>query len=236
MISHTIQKTIRKNNMSTLTKSLIIVLMVTGSCATVPRVTLQGHTISTLTGPKSTWDLQTLDRQIEYFTTSGRLARQMPGLMECATLRIDDLDFLSWPHLNASTRLQLQRTLGLGYYQRLEQMRRKCLQTRWYQLVSTTRSSSNQYRTGWSVPKPNSPTKYPPEDLPETPFEKPKWKEREWEKVWTRPSIGRIPGTTPMMGRNYNSSSMMSRGNGRGPTTSSTTGGSPKRASGSVQK
>ena len=74
------------------------------------------------------------------------------------------------------------------------------------------------------------------EDLPEIPFKKPKWKEREWEKVWTQPSIGRIPGTTRMMGRSYNSSSMMNRVNGKGPTTSSTTGGSQKRVSGSVQK
>jgi hypothetical protein len=44
----------------------------------------------------------------------------------------------------------------------------------------------------------------------------------------TRPSIGRTPVITPTMGRNSNSSYMMSRGSGKGPTTSSTTGGSRK--------
>ena len=211
-------------------------MIVTGSCATVPRVTLQGHTISTSTGLKSTWDHLILGRQTEYFTTFGRLARQMPGLMECATLRTGGLDLVLWHHPNALTRQQLQKILGLGYYQRLELMQRRCLQTRWFQYPSTIRSFSNQSRTVWNVPRRSSPTKYPQEDLPEIPFEKPKWKEREWKKVWTQPSIGRTQGTIRTMGRNYNSSSMMNRVNGRGPTTSSTTGGSPKRVSGSVQK
>lgn len=210
--------------------------MVTGSCATVPLVTLQDHITYTSTGLRSTWDHQILDRQIEYFTTSGRLARQIPGLMECATLRTGGLDLVLWHHPSASTRLQLHRTLGLGYYQKLEQMRRRCLQTRWYQYPSTTPFSSNQFKTVWSAPKPSSPIRYPQEDLPEIPFEKHKRKMKEWQRGSIQQSTGRIPGTTRMMGRSYNSSSMMNRVNGKGPTTSSTTGGSPKRVSGSVQK
>ena len=42
-------------------------------------------------------------------------------------------------------------------------------------------------------------------------------------------SIGKIPVITPMMERNSSSSSMMNQGNGRGRTTSSTTGGLQKR-------
>jgi len=42
--------------------------------------------------------------------------------------------------------------------------------------------------------------------------------------VWTPPSTGRTPVTTPTMGRSLNSSSTMNPGNGKNPTTSSTTG------------
>jgi len=49
--------------------------MVIGSCATAPRVTLQGHTISTLTGQRLMWEHRTLGRQIEYSITFGKRAR-----------------------------------------------------------------------------------------------------------------------------------------------------------------
>ena len=44
-------------------------------------------------------------------------------------------------------------------------------------------------------------------------------------RVLTPPSTGRIPATTPTMGRSSNSSYMMNRVNGRSRTTFSTTGG-----------
>ena len=233
MILQDIQKKIKKSITSTLIPNLIIVMMVTGSCATVPRVTLQGHTISTSTGPKSTSDLQILDKQIESFIIFGRPARPILGHMECATLRIGGLDLVSWPHLSASTRLQLQKTLGLGSYLRLEQMLKKCLQIRLYQYRPIILSSSNQSRTVWSAPKRSYPIRSLQEDLRETRYDPPDPPKRRYRTDWIRPSIGRTRETTPMMGRSYNSSSMMNRGNGRGPTISSTTGGSQRRASGS---
>ena len=231
MILKAIQKILKINIINILMMSLIIVLMATGSCATVNRVTLQGHTISTLTGQKLMWDHQILDRQIGYFSTFGRLARLTPDPMECATLRIGDLDLALWPHLSASTRLQLQKTLGLGYYLKLELMLKRCLQTKWYPYPPIILSSSNQSRTVWNAPKRNSRIKYPQDDSHETRYDPPDPFKRKRRMEWIPLSTGRTQGTTPMMGRSYNSSSMMNRVNGRGPIISSTTGGSPKRAS-----
>ena len=211
--------------------SLIIVMMVIGSCATVNRATLQGHTISTSTGQKLMWDHQILDRQIGYFSTFGKLARLIPDPMECAILRIGDPDLALWPHLSASTRLQLQQTLGLGYYLKLEQMLKRCSQIKWYQYRPIIPFSLSQSRTVWNVPKQNSRIKYPQEDSHETRYDPPDPFKRKRRMDWIPLSTGRTPGTIPMMGRSYNSSSMMNRVNGRGPTISSTTGGSPKRAS-----
>ena len=161
----------------------------------------------------------------------------MPGPMECATLRIDGLDSVLWPHLSVSTRLQLQKTLGLASYLRLEEMLKKCLQIRLYQYRPIILSSSSPSRMVWNVPKRNSRIKYPQGDSQETRYDPPAPTRGMRPRMdWIQPSIGRIPGTTPTMGRSYNSLSTMNRVNGRGPTTSSTTGGSPKRVSVSARK
>ena len=93
MTFNPIQKILKKNTTSILIMSLIIVMMGIGSCATVPRTTLQDRTMSISLGQRSTWEHQTLDRRIESFTISGRHARQIKDLTECATLRTDGLDF-----------------------------------------------------------------------------------------------------------------------------------------------
>ena len=225
------QKILKSLITNILMGNLIIVMMVIGSCATVSRVTLQDHNISISTGQKLMWDHQILDTQIGYFSTFGRLARLTPDPMECATLRIDGLDSVLWPHLSVSTRLQLQRTLGLGSYLRLEQMLKKCLQIRLYQYRPIILSSSNLSRMVWNVPKQNYRTRSPQGDLREIRYDPPEPPKRKRKMDWIQLSTGRIPGTTPTMGRSYNSLSTMNRVNGRGPTISSTTGGSPKRAS-----
>ena len=231
-----LQKTLKKNTILTLIVSLLTGMLVIGSCATVPQTTLQDRTISISLGQKSTWDHLILDRQTGYFTTFGRRVRLINGATECATLRIDDLDLALWRLQRQSTWQLPLRTQDLGSYLRLERMLRRCSQTRLYPFQSTIRFSSNQYRTEWNVPKQNYPTRFLPNDLPEIPLRKPEKKKKNWEKAWIPRSTGRIQGTTRTMGRNYNSSSTTNRVNGRGPTTSSTTGGSRKPASGSVQK
>ena len=73
--------------MNILTRSLIFVLMVTGSCATVSHVTSPDPIIYTSIGQRSMWAHPTLDMQTDYFFISGRHARRIIGVMECATSR-----------------------------------------------------------------------------------------------------------------------------------------------------
>ena len=237
MTFKTFQKILKKSIIATSTVSLIAGMLAIGSCATVPLTTLQDHTMFISLGQRSTWDHLILDRRTEYFTTFGKRVRLINEATECATLRIDDLDLALWRLQRQSTWQLPLRTQDLGSYLRLERMLRRCSRTRLYPFQSTTRFSSNQYRTEWNVPKQNYPTRFLPKDLPEIPLRKPiKKKKKDWEQAWIPRSTGRTRATTRTMGRNYNSSSTTNRANGRGPTTSSTTGGSRKPASGSVQK
>ena len=206
-------------------------MLVIGSCATVKRTTLQDRTMSISLGQRSTWEHQTLDKRIEYFITSGRHVRQIKDLMECATSRIDGLGLASWHRQKLLIWQPLPRTLDLGSYLKLEQMQRRCLQTRLYPYQSTIHFFSNQYRMGWNDQRRSYPIKYRQEDLPEMPSKKPIIRRNLGRGSIPR-STGRIRETTRTMERNYNSSSMMNPVNGRGRTIYSTTGGSRKRASG----
>ena len=96
MILNLIKKTLKKNTISILILSLIIVPMVIGSCATGYRLSLQGHTISTSTGLRSMWDPLILDRQIDYSFIFGRPVNWIIDPMVCATSRIDGLVSPLW--------------------------------------------------------------------------------------------------------------------------------------------
>ena len=231
MIFNPIQKILKKNTINILMLSLIIVMMGIGSCATVPRTTLQDRTMYISLGQRSTWDHQILGRQTESFTTFGRRARQIGDLMECATSRIDGLGLALWRPQRLLTWQQLPRTLDLVSYLRLEQMQRRCLQTRLYPYQSIIHFSSNPYKTVWNDRRRSFPIRYRQEDLPETPSKRPIVR-RNLGRGSIQQSIGRTRETTRMMERNYNSSSTTNRANGRGRTTYSTTGGSQRRASG----
>ena len=235
MILSNIKKILKKNTINILIPSLIIAMMVIGSCATVPRVSLQGHTISTSTGLKSTWDHRTLGMPIEYFFISGRLANWTIDPMECAISRIDGLVSPLWRVQKLSILQQRLRIQDLGYYLRQEQMLRRCLQTKWYLYPRITHSFSNQYRTEWNVPKQNYRTRYRQGGSREIPL-KPRVPRRIPKQDWIRLSTGRTPVTTPTMERSSNYLSTMNRVNGRGRTTSSITGGLQKRVSGSDPK
>lgn len=224
--------------MNILKASLIIVLMVTGSCATMSLVTLQDRTIYTSTGQKLMLDHLILDKQTEYSITFGRLARQIEDLTECATSRIDGLGLALWHPQRLLTWQQYPKTLGLGSYLKLVQMQKRCSQIRWFQYPLITRSFSNQYRTVWKDQKQNYPIRFRPEDSQETPSRRVIIRKnvgRNYEGLTPR-STGRTRGTTRTMGRNYNSLSTTNQANGKGRIIFSTTGGSRKRASGSVQK
>ena len=173
MTFNPIPKILKKNTTNILIVSLIIVMMGIGSCATVPRTTLQDRTMSISLGQRSTWEHQILGRQTESFITFGRHVRQIRDLMECATLRTDGLALASWHPQRLLTWQQLPRTLDLGSYLKLEQMQRRCLQTRLYPYRSTIHFFSNQYRMGWNDRRRSYPIRYRQEDLPETPSKKP---------------------------------------------------------------
>ena len=133
--------------------SLVGGLMVIGSCATAPRVTLQGHTISTLTGQKSTWDHRTLDRQTEFFTISGKRARLIQEVMECATSRTDGLVSPSWEARRLFTKLRSPGIPDSEFYLNLEEMQRRCSLIKLYQYQQIIRSSLKPIQDGMERPK-----------------------------------------------------------------------------------
>ncbi len=235
MILNNIKKILKKNTINILIPSLIIVMMVIGSCATGFRVSLQDHTISTSTGLKLMSDHRILDMPIEYFFISGKLANWTIDPMECAISRIDGLVSPLWRVQKLSILQQQLRIQDLGYYLRQEQMLKRCLQTRWYLYPRITHSFSNRYRTEWNVPKQNYRTRYRQEGSRGTPS-KPRVPRKIPKQDWIRLSTGRTPVTIPTMGKSSNYLSTMNRVNGRGRTTSSITGGLQKRVLGSDPK
>jgi len=84
------RKILKSSTILILKMSLIIVLMVTGSCATMSLVTLQDRTIYTSTGRKLTLEHLILDKPTESFITSGRLARQIEDLTELKKFITED--------------------------------------------------------------------------------------------------------------------------------------------------
>ena len=170
MILSYYQKILKNSITNILKLSLAVAMMATGSCGTVKSVTLQGHTISTSTGRKLTWDHQTLEKQIESSSISGKRAQLMQEVMECATLRIDDQGFPSWLVQRRLTELRFLETHGSVSYQSLVVMLKRCLQTKLYQYQQTTHSSLNQYKMEWNDQRPNYRIRSPHEDSPVNPL------------------------------------------------------------------
>ena len=192
-----------------ITKVFLLTLLVLITCTCSGLKLMSGH--------------QTFGSQIDYSLFSGKLVRQIHEPMGCVTLRTGVPGFLSWPQERWLTWQPYQVTVGMVYYQSPVLMQRRCSQIRWYPYRLIIPSFSNRFRTEWIVQKPNLPTVSPQVSSPVVNL--PPTKPRPNYRVSTRPSIGKIPVTTPTMGRNLNSSSMMNRGSGSVPTTSSTTGG-----------
>ena len=226
----------KKNIINILMMNLIIALMVIGSCATVPHVTLQDRTMYISTGLRSTWAHPTFDMRTGYFSTFGKHARLIADAMGCATLRIDGLVSPLWRHQNVFIRLQLQKTLDLGSYLRVEQTLRRCSRIRWSQSPLITRSFLNLSRMVWNAQRRSSRTRYHQGGSRGIQYEQPAPTPLRYRTDWTPRLIGRTRGTIHTTGRNYNSSSTTNRVNGRGRTTSSITGGLQKRVSASGRK
>ena len=141
--------------MSILTKSLSVVMKVTGSITKVLLLILLALTTCTCSGVKLMSANPTFASQIDYSISFGRLARPMYVHMDCATLRIDDLGFHLWPQERWLTWQPYPLTLDMEYYRNLDLMRKRCLQTRWYRYQSTTRSFLNPYKTVWIAQRPS---------------------------------------------------------------------------------
>ena len=236
MIFKAILKILKTNIIVISIMSLIIVMMVIGSCATVPRATLQDRTMYISTGLRSTWAHQTFDMQTGYFSTFGRHARLITDAMGCATLRIDGLVSPLWRLQKWSTLQQQLRIQDLGFFLKVEPMLRRCSRIRWYPSPLITRSFSNLSRTVWNAQRRNSRTRYRQGDslvIRSVPQPPPPMRYR---MDWTPQLTGRTRGTIHTTGRNYNSSSTTNQVNGRGRTTSSITGGLRKRVSASGRK
>ena len=199
-----------------------------GSIIRMWLLTLLVLTICTCSGPKLMLGNQILGNQTDYSTYSGRLARPIIGRMECATLKIDDLDFHLWHPGSVLIWQPYQATLGLEYYQSLDQMRRRCLRTRWYRYRLITPSFSNQFRTVWTGQRQSLRTEYPRRS---TPVRSSRTTRRlENSTVSTPRSTGRIPVTTRTTVRNSGYLSTTRAANGNVRRTSSTTGGLQKPA------
>ena len=197
-----------------ITKAMLLILLVLITC--------------TCSGVKLMSVNQTSVNQTDYFTYSGRLVRPILDPMECVTLRTDVLGFPLWRPGSALIWQPYQATLGLGYYQSLVLMPRRCLPTRWYRYRLITPSFSNQFRTEWTVQRQNLRTEYPQRSTRVRNSRRTSSYKR--STVSTPRSIGKTQATTRMTVKSSSSSSTMRAASGSVRRTSSTTGGSRKPA------
>ena len=200
---------------------------VIGSIIKAWTLTLLVLTLCTCSGPRLTLGNLTLENQTDYSSYSGKLVKPTEDVMVCVILRTDVRVFRSWGQGRQLTSQPYQAMHGLEYCPNLGPMRRKCSPIRLYPYLLTTHSFSNQYKTEWTVPRQNSHTEYPHPNSHDA--DSIRMTRRNRSQVSIPPLTGRTQGTMRTMGRNLNSSSTMRAVNGKGRTTSSTTGGSRKQ-------
>ena len=184
-------------------------------------------TICTSNGQKLMLDKQNLGKPIDSSLFFGKRAKLIKDLTECATLKTDVLDSLSWHQGKRLTWRQYLATLDSVSYQNQVQMLKKCSQIKLYRSRLITRFSSNRFKTVWTDPKPNLPTGF---QLPDS-LEK-NWKQMSsWKKswAWTPLSTGKILVITPMTEKNLHYLSMMKQVNGKNLRIFSITGELPRR-------
>ena len=116
--------------------------------------------ICTCNGPRLMLGKQTLEKQTDYSLYSGKLAKQINAATECVTSKTDGLVFHSWHRAKLSTLPLSLVMLDTVSFQNQGLMRRKCLPIKLYQFQSTTRFSSNQFKTVWIDQKQNLHTEF----------------------------------------------------------------------------
>ena len=125
--------------------------------------------ICTCSGPKLMLGSQTFEKQTDYSLYSGRHARQIKEVMECATSKIDGLALASCHPQKLLTKQQLRQMLDLEYYQSPELMLKKCLPIKLYPYRLTIHSFSNPYKMEWTGQRQSWPTVSQPPSLQESP-------------------------------------------------------------------
>ena len=141
--------------------------MVIGLKTTVLILILLALITCTCNGPRLMLGSRSSENLIEYSLFTGRRVKPTTGLMECAILKTEGQASLLCLQQNPSLKQQLLQMHGLGYCPNLELMLKRCLQTRLYQYLQTTPSSSNQFKTEWIDLKQNLPTECQHQNLQE---------------------------------------------------------------------
>ena len=213
--------------MITLIKNLLAEKTAFGSIIKMWLLTLLVLTICTCSGVKLMSVNLTSASQTDYSTYSGRLVRPIIDPMVCATSRIDGLDFHLWHQEKLLIWRPYQATLGLGYYQNLALMPRRCLLIRWYQYPLITRSFSNRYRTVWTGQRQSLRTEYQPvnsrvKSLKQT-------NSLKSSTALTQRSTGKTQATTRTTVRSSSYLSTTRAASGSARQTSSTTGALRRR-------
>ena len=80
-------------------------------------LTLLALITCTCNGQRSILEHQILEKQTDSSLYFGKHVKQIQDVMECATLKTDDLDFLLCHQQSLSTKLQYLPMLGLEYFQ-----------------------------------------------------------------------------------------------------------------------
>ena len=205
-----------------LIQSLKDVMKVSGSITKVFLLISLALITCTCSGVKLMLAQPITESQIGFSLYSGKRAKPTSVVMECAISKTDALVFHSWHQGRLLTWQQYHLIHGSAYCPNLGLMLKKCSPIRLYQYPLTTRSSSSQYKTVWTAQKQNLPIEYQRRSLPEENLIKVKHHRR--STVSTPRSTGRTQGTTRMTVKSSSSSYTTNRANGRGQTTSSTTG------------
>jgi len=106
--------------MNILIKSLLKEIMAIGSIIRAILLILLGLIICTCSGPKLMLGNQSLEKQIDYSLFSGKLAKQIQDVTECATSKIDGVAFHSWHREKQLILQQSVLTQGMVYFQNQE--------------------------------------------------------------------------------------------------------------------
>ncbi len=133
------QKNLKKNGMHILIMNLSNAKKAIGFAIKAMILILLALIICTCNGPRLMLGDQNLGKQIDYSLFTGKHVRQTRDVTEFVTSKIDGLDLALCHRLKQLTKPRSLQIVGLGYYQKLEQMQKKCLPTKSFLYQPTIR-------------------------------------------------------------------------------------------------